>query len=252
MSIYHTFDSLSRQYQKGFAILIDPDKTDEEGCLHLLNLTKLYPPTFFFVGGSLMIKNRLDTIVQLLHTNTDIPVVLFPGNHTHLSRFADAVLLLSLISGRNSEYLIGQHVIAAPYLKASGLEIIPTGYMLIDCGQPTSVSYMSNTTPIPYEKSDIAACTALAGEMLGLKVIYLDGGSGAKKPISASLIQSVRTTVNLPIIIGGGISTAEDARNAWQAGADCLVVGTAIENTPDFLKELYEEKIKLNQAKHIK
>lgn len=165
-------------------------------------------------------------------------MILFPGNSFQLSYKADGILFLSLISGRNAELLIGNHVIAAPFLKMSPLEIIPTGYMLVEGGTMTSVQYMSNTYPIPANKDDIALCTAVAGEMLGLKQIYMDAGSGAKYPISASMINTVSGGINIPLIIGGGISTPEKAAANAKAGADVIVVGNAIEKDPMLIKEM--------------
>ncbi|MFT5917333.1 MAG: putative glycerol-1-phosphate prenyltransferase [Flammeovirgaceae bacterium] len=226
--------------KKSFAILIDPDKADGQFCEYLLELAKNTPPDFFFIGGSLITSGKLETVISLIKTNTDIPIVIFPGSNLHISEQADGILFLSLISGRNPEYLIGQHVIAAPILKQSKLEVISTGYMLVNCGNQTTVSYISNTTPIPYDKPEIAAATAMAGEMLGLKVIFMDGGSGALKPISQETIHAVSKYVELPIIVGGGIRNYEQAKQAFSAGADLIVVGTAIEQNPELLTEIYE------------
>jgi putative glycerol-1-phosphate prenyltransferase len=151
---------------------------------------------------------------------------------------ADAILFLSLISGRNAEFLIGQHVLAAPSLKASNLEIISTGYMLIDSGQQTSVNYMSQTLPIPHNKSDIAVATALAGEMIGMKALYLDAGSGARLPVGTVMIESVKQSVNLPLIVGGGIKSPEKALQNCLAGADIIVVGNAFEKDPALIQEI--------------
>ncbi|MEM9025002.1 MAG: geranylgeranylglyceryl/heptaprenylglyceryl phosphate synthase, partial [Bacteroidota bacterium] len=151
---------------------------------------------------------------------------------------ADAILLLSLISGRNAELLIGHHVVAAPYLKASGLEVLPTGYILVDGGRPTTASYMSHTTPVPSDKKDVAACTALAGEMLGLRMIYLDAGSGALQPVPPAMIRAVQAQVQVPVIVGGGVTNAEQARQAYEAGADVLVVGTAAEKDVQVIREI--------------
>ena len=166
--------------------------------------------------------------------------MLFPGSPAQLSKHADAVLLLSLISGRNPELLIGHHVTAAPTLKAMGIETIPTGYMLVDGGKPTTVSYVSQTLPIPRDKPGIAACTALAGEMLGLRTIYMDTGSGAEFTVSPEMIAAVRNSVDLPIIIGGGIRDAKTARALCTAGADVLVIGTAFEEDPERIFEMRE------------
>jgi putative glycerol-1-phosphate prenyltransferase len=180
----------------------------------------------------------LDNVLEVLKKETKIPLILFPGNSLQLSYKADAILFLSLISGRNPELLIGHHVISAPYLKLSPLEIISTGYMLIDGGVDTTVSYMSNTNPIPKDKEDIAACTAVAGEMLGLKTIFLDAGSGAKYPVSKDMIETIRGSVEVPIITGGGIRNPEKAFQNVSAGADVVVVGNAVENDPTLIQEM--------------
>ena len=203
---------------------------------------------FILVGGSLITNGFFEKCIQIIKLHTQIPVVLFPGNIMQVSKDADAILLLSLISGRNPDLLIGKHVLAAPMLKQSGLEIIPTGYMLIDGGNITSVSYMSNTTPIPAEKHSIAACTAMAGEMLGLQVTYMDAGSGAQHPISTKIISAVRESVNGPIFIGGGIKTAEGAVAACNAGADVVVVGTAFEKEPELINQIAKAVHGLNKV----
>ena len=170
--------------QKALAVLLDPDKVELEHFGQFLNFCAENEVDFFFVGGSLISNNIMAEMIAAIHQTTKIPVILFPGSSLHIEPSADAILLLSLISGRNPDFLIGQHVISAPILKKSGLEILPTGYLLIESGQQTTASYISNTTPIPHNKPDIAVCTAMAGEMLGLKLIYLDGGSGAIHPVS--------------------------------------------------------------------
>lgn len=224
----------SQANKKMLAVLIDPDKIEHiESLKHYI--TDI-PIDFFFVGGSLLNGSSLFNCIEKLKFSA--PVVIFPGDNFHITENADAILLLSLISGRNSEMLIGKHVVAAPYLKKSGLEILPTGYMIIDTGAMTSVSYMSHTFPLPYNKNDIAVATALAGEMLGLKLIYLDGGSGAKQTVSPSMIQEIRKNVSLPIIVGGGIKTAEQAAALCDAGADVIVVGNVLEKNPSLLPEI--------------
>ncbi len=224
--------------KKHFAVLLDPDNLDEASCLHLLTLSEVHPIDFFFIGGSLVTSSYQAALIQLIKANSTVPVILFPSSSLHIDKQADGILLLSLISGRNPDFLIGQHVISAPILKASGLSIFPTGYMLVDTGRQTTASYMSGTTPIPYDKPTIAACTAMAGELLGLQYIYMDGGSGAQKPVSAEMISCVRAAVEVPLIVGGGINTAEKARTAIEAGADVLVVGNHIEKNPSFLAEV--------------
>ncbi len=234
MSIY---DRLSDTSKKKFVVLIDPDKPTDNEIIDIVEKSKKVGVDFFFVGGSLLTTDSLDNCIKLIKKHCDIPVLIFPGNSLQISKWCDGFLLLSLISGRNSEMLIGRHVIAAPYLKLYGNEIIPTGYILIDGGSQTSVSYMSNTTPIPHDKDDIAMCTALAGEMLGLKIIYMDAGSGAKTPVSAEMISKVRQTIEIPLIVGGGINTPEKAAAAVKAGADIVVVGNALEKSIDKLQE---------------
>jgi putative glycerol-1-phosphate prenyltransferase len=238
MNIYQSIIEKKNRGQKQFAVLIDPDKPSDIELLQIAKLSNASNVDYFFVGGSLLTNDHLEKCILTLKEHSDIPVVLFPGNNLQINKNADAILLLSLISGRNAEMLIGKHVIAAPYLKESGLEIIPTGYMLIDSGKPTTVTYMSNTFPIPADKDDIAACTAMAGEMLGLQLIYMDAGSGALNPISTAMISNVRKHTTSPIVTGGGIKTPEKAIENCKAGADIIVVGNAIEKTADLIKEI--------------
>ena len=219
-------------------MLLDPDNLTDASCLNLIAQTATHPVDFFFVGGSLIMTDNQAGIIRLLKDNTAIPVILFPSNSQHIDAQADGILLLSLISGRNPDFLIGQHVLAAPTLKASRLQVYPTGYMLVDTGRQTTASYVSGTTPIPYDKPAIAACTAMAGELLGLRYIYLDGGSGAYKPVTPEMIAAVREAVDLPLIVGGGINTVEKAKATLEAGADVLVIGNHIEKNPGFLAEV--------------
>jgi phosphoglycerol geranylgeranyltransferase len=232
---------INRQLQKkSLAVLLDPDKVEEGDFDAFLYTCVENRVDFFLVGGSLITNNIMAKMIENIRQKTNIPVIIFPGNSLHIEPTADAILLLSLISGRNPDYLIGQHVISAPILKQSGLEILPTGYILVDSGRQTTVSYISNTTPIPHDKPDIAACTAMAGEMLGLKLIYLDGGSGALYPVSPKMIRRVRENVEIPIIVGGGINSAEKANAALEAGADVIVIGNAFEKNPSLLPEIAE------------
>lgn len=224
--------------RKSFAVLLDPDKVDLAAFPEFLEYSVQHNVDFFFVGGSLITHYAIDQLITAIHRYTKIPVILFPGSSLHIDPSADAILFLSLISGRNPELLIGQHVIAAPLLRKSGIEVLPTGYMLIDSGRQTTVSYISNTTPMPRDKPGIAACTALAGEMLGLRYIFLDAGSGAQYPVSPAIIAAVRETVESPIIVGGGIDSYEKAYTALNAGADVIVVGNGIEQNPDLLPEI--------------
>ncbi len=236
--LYNNILTAKSELKKYFAILLDPDKIKAKGLDGLLKLAVKSKVDCFFIGGSLLVNDVLDELILKIKSSCDIPVILFPGSSRQLSYKADALLFLSLISGRNPDLLIGKHVESAPFLKLSPLEIISTGYMLIDGGVPTSVSYMSNTYPIPSSKDDIAVCTAIAGEMLGLKMIYMDAGSGALNPVSASMIRAVSNAIDIPLIVGGGINNPEKAADAAKAGADIIVVGNAIEKDPELIKEL--------------
>ena len=238
MNIYQTLLTDSSSGKKKFVVLIDPDKYTPESLEHGVKLSVEAGVDYFFLGGSLLITDNHTRIISTIRENSGIPVVLFPGNNLQLNNKADGILLLSLISGRNPEMLIGRHVISAPYLKASNLEILSTGYMLIESGCATAVNYMSNTTPIPADKDEIAVCTALAGEMLGLKLIYMDAGSGAMNPVSEGMISKVKEAIRVPLIIGGGITTAMLAEKAFSAGADVVVVGNAIEKNPELITQM--------------
>lgn len=236
--IYTELTKARQQGQKKLAVLIDPDKVRLGKLDQLIDLSVRCHVDYFFIGGSLLVNSQLDHCLQTVRQRCQIPMILFPGSSYQLSNKADAILFLSLVSGRNPDLLIGQHVIAAPYLKLSSLEVLPTGYMLIDGGVGTTVQYMSNTSPIPSNKSDIAACTAMAAEMLGLKMIFMDAGSGASKPISTEMIASVRGAVSVPLIVGGGIRTAEKAKENLEAGADVIVVGNAFEHDPSLMIDI--------------
>lgn len=240
MKIYSSLVNQSRKGRKCFAVLIDPDTYTETQIKSIARNTREAGIDYFFYGGSLLLHDHYEQHLKLLKKNTTIPVVLFPGSNFQVHEDADAILLLSLISGRNPDLLIGQHVTAAPFLKASKLEIIPTGYILIDSGKPTAVSYMSNTTPIPSDQDEIAVCTAMAGEMLGLKIIYLDAGSGATSPVPIPMIRKVRQSTGIPLIIGGGIKSADQALKICNAGADMIVVGNAIEHDPQLIYQIAE------------
>ena len=244
--IYKDLQQAKEQGEKKFVVLIDPDKVRLGNMDKVLDLATQAKVDYFFIGGSLIVNNMLDNCLESIKKRCDIPMILFPGNSFQLSFRANAVLLLSLISGRNAELLIGNHVIAAPYLKLSPLEILPTGYMLIDGGVPTTVSYISNTQPIPANKEDVAMCTAIAGEMLGLRLMYMDAGSGAKNPISESMIEMVSGALQVPLIVGGGIRTPEKALANVKAGADVVVVGNAIEKDPSLIIEMAEAVHSLN------
>ncbi len=236
--IYHSLQERKSKGLKSFAVLLDPDKLDEATCKKMVRLGIENKIDYFFVGGSLLTDDSLSKVITIIKAESKIPVIIFPGSNNQICKEADAILLLSLISGRNADALIGQHVIAAPILKLSGLEILSTGYMLVESGRQTTASYISNTTPLPHDKPAIAACTAMAGEMLGLSLIYLDGGSGALTPVSKEMIRAVRKSVEVPILVGGGINTSEKAYTILMAGADVIVVGNGIEKNVDLLSEV--------------
>jgi len=244
-NIYQHILQSKKDGKKLFSILIDPDKQNGEQLKIIIQKANSSQVDFFFVGGSLLTNDSFDFCISTIKKNSNIPLVLFPGNSMQVNNKADGILFLSLISGRNAEMIIGRQVITAPILKQSGLEIISTGYMLIDSGKATTASYMSNTTPIPHDKNDVAVCTAMAGEMLGLKLIFMDGGSGAVDPISVEMISTVSEKTEVPLIIGGGINSAKKAIENLKAGADIIVVGNAIEKNKNLISEISEEIQKL-------
>ncbi len=241
-SLLNQFQLLCSTSRKGLALLIDPDKAGTESLKRVVDLANIQRPDVFLVGGSLVAGTEIHKVVGYIKAHSDIPVVLFPGSPTQIVKEADGILFLSLISGRNPELLIGKHVEAAPILKKTTLEILPTGYKLVDCGKATTANYISHTFPIPHHKPQIAACTALAGEMLGLQMVYMDGGSGADKPVSPEMIQAVKSQLSIPLMVGGGIRTAENATKAWDSGADIIVVGTVIEENPELLEYLCQAR----------
>ncbi len=248
-SIYQDLLASRENKQKKFVVLIDPDKLRLNKLEEVIDLSAQFGVDYFFIGGSLVVNDMLDKVLSDIQKRCVIPMILFPGNSFQLSYKAHALLFLSLISGRNAELLIGKHVVSAPFLKISPLEVLPTGYILIDGGVPTTVSYMSNTQPIPANKEDIALCTAMAGEMLGLKLIFLDAGSGAKIPVSSGMIEMVSSGIQIPLIVGGGINTPEKAYDNVRAGADVIVVGNAIESHPHLIAEMSEAVHSFNFVK---
>jgi phosphoglycerol geranylgeranyltransferase len=238
--------------QKSIAVLIDPDKNrDPHKIEEIIQHAVKAGVDFFFVGGSLLVDPDVAPVIKNIRQFTDRPVILFPGSNLHLNFNADAILLLSLISGRNPEYLIGQHVPVATSIKKSGIETMSTGYILIDGGKPTSVSYLSFTQPIPNDKPDLVISTALAGELLGLSMIYLEAGSGARTPVPENIIRQVRKSIDIPLIVGGGIHTTEQVVRAMRAGADLIVVGNHIEENPGFLTEITGIRETYNQSLNI-
>lgn len=232
---------------KSLAVLIDPDKIPNESTLEkILAVCKKSDVDFIFIGGSLIVNDSLNEIVRFIKSNSEIPAILFPGSNLHIDKNADAILFLSLISGRNPDLLIGQHVAAAPVLKKSNLEVLSTGYILVGNDANTTVAHISRTSPIPTKKADIAVCTALAGEMLGMKLIYLDAGSGPKEEVPQEMIAQVKQSINIPLIVGGGINTTVKATTAYNAGADLIVLGTAVEEKVNFVTEVAKIRDKMN------
>jgi len=238
MNLYKNILISKKQGEKLFAILIDPDKQKNSDLLLIIKNANKSKVNYFFVGGSLLINDNLNDCIKTIKENSKIPVILFPGNAMQINPKADGILFLSLISGRNPDLLIGKQVISAPILKQTELEIISTGYMLIDSGKATTASYMSNTVPIPREKNAIATSTAIAGQYLGMKLIYMDGGSGAEQPITSDMIKQVSNCIDIPLIIGGGICNAKKAIENCEAGADLIVVGNAIEKDPSLILDI--------------
>lgn len=249
--IYGQFEKARQQKQKRFALLIDPDNVDSSHLLRLKSYIIQSNIDFIFLGGSLVRYDNMEKCIRFLREYLSIPVVLFPGDHYQITPLADAILFLSLISGRNPDLLIGKQVLAAPHLKRSGIEVMPTGYLLIDGGRPTTVSYMSQTLPIPHDKPEIAVSTALAGEMLGLKLIFLDAGSGANHAVPVEMIRQVKKEVEVPLIVGGGIRDGDTAVKICEAGADVIVVGNAIEEDPERIIEISAAVQSFNSIKEL-
>lgn len=236
--IYSQLQALKQQNRSGFAVLADPDKIAPADMQYLARLCNDAQVDYLFMGGSLLMAHQMELCIQRFKTESDIPVILFPGSPAQVTPYADALLYLSLISGRNADMLIGQHVVSAPIVKASGLEVISTGYMIIDGGMQTTVSYISNAQPIPSDKPEIALCTAWAGELQGKHVIYMDAGSGARKPISVEMIKKVSSNIEIPLFVGGGILTPEKVYENCKAGANIVVVGNAIERDPLLIRDM--------------
>jgi putative glycerol-1-phosphate prenyltransferase len=247
--IYQQLIKAHTSNQKSLAVLIDPDVYDNDVKINqLLKTLSDCKIDYFFIGGSLLKNPDISKHVQFIKSNSNIPLILFPGNGLYLNPDVDAVLFLSLISGRNPELLIGQHIAVASALKESKVEVIPTGYILVDGGRPTSVSYLSFTNPIPNDKPEIISSTAIAGELLGMKLIYLEAGSGATSPVPENVVKHVYKSIDVPLIVGGGINTTEKAINALHAGADMIVIGNKIEQNPEFIKDVSYILNKYNES----
>lgn len=242
-NIYNNILQSKTNNEKLLAILLDPDKVDMNNVASLIEKINQSPATHLFIGGSHVQNNILDELVIKIKQNCALPIVLFPGNPSQISAKADAILFLSLISGRNPDFLIEHQVQAAPILKQTQLEIISTGYILVESGTETAVERVSKTIPLDRNNLELALATAQAGEMLGNKLIYLEAGSGAKNAVSIEMIQLLSNNIEIPLIVGGGIIDLQGIQNAYQAGADLVVIGTAFENNYNFFEHQMNSKI---------
>lgn len=232
---------------KSVALLLDPDKITDDGLREIIAIAAKNRTDYIMAGGSITF-NSTDSLIEKVKSLCRIPVVLFPGNLLQLSRKADAILLLSLISGRNPELLIGNHVIAAPYLRDIREKLISVGYILVGCGSKTSVEYISQTEAIPPDKTDIVVATALAGEMLGLDMIYLEGGSGALNPVPPAIIKAVRNEISIPLAAGGGLRSREEIRDAFLAGADLVILGNGCEKNPSLIADACKVRDEIRES----
>lgn len=233
-NINQDIQSAKAESRKLLAILLDPDKIDFESIVELIKKIKASPATHIFVGGSVVETNKIDLLIQILKEKIQIPIVLFPGNPSQISTLADGILFLSLLSGRNPDYLIEHHVNSVQVLKRSSLEVIPTGYILIESGSQTAVERVSQTKPLDRNNAEYVCITAKAGEYLGNKLIYLEAGSGAKLSVPLEIIRKVSQEISIPLIVGGGIRSHDQIQQAFEAGADLVVIGTAFENNNNF------------------
>lgn len=236
--IYQNILASTSNKEKLLAVLIDPDKMAIEMASNIIRIVNASMATHIFVGGSIVEDNKTEKLVSEIKKYTNLPVIVFPGDVSQIAEQADAILFLSLISGRQSEYLIGKHVKAVSKLKKTDLEVIPTGYMLIENGKETSVQKVTQTQPMSRNDIQLVVDTALAGELLGMKLIYLEAGSGAIRPIDTKMISEVKKAIRIPLIVGGGIRTKEQLNNAYKSGADLVVIGTAFEEDETFFDNL--------------
>lgn len=233
--------------KKSIIVLIDPDNVEKDDLNKLLQFDHI--PFCWLVGGSILFENKFESTIEYLKQNSTKPVYIFPGNNLQVSKKADGILFLSLLSGRNPEYLIGQQLIAAPKVKEAQIASIPTGYILIDGGKETAVSYISNTKPIPRDKPEIALATCMAAELLGKQLLYIEAGSGASQSIPPATIRLIKKHVDLPIIVGGGVKSVKVVQELLDAGADHVVIGNHIEENPEFISQLSDLFIELNLVK---
>lgn len=238
MNIYQNILLAKNEGKKLLAVLIDPEKIDVKNIDSFFKKVHQSITTHIFVGGSTDQQNLTETIVSAIKKVTHLPVILFPGDVSQISKKADGILFLSLLSGRNPEYLISQQIKAAPILKNSTLEVLPTGYLLIDGETVTATQIVSNTKPIAQKNSELILNTALAGQFLGKKLMYLEAGSGAKVPVNKNIITLIKNNLNIPLIVGGGIRSKTQLENTFNAGADLVVIGTAFENDEAFFEDL--------------
>lgn len=251
MNVYDKILNNYKLKKKQLSILIDPDKVSVKNVKELTKLINVSSIDYIFLGGSLLCNYNFESLIYEIKKACNLPLILFPGSITQLSSLVDATLLLSLVSGRNADLLIGNHVLAAPIIKHFNLETISTAYMLIESGNITTAAYISNSPPIPRDKTDIALCTALASQMLGFKLLFLDAGSGAKYPVPLTMIKKIKENVNLPLIVGGGLSSKEAIFNAFNNGADIIVIGNAIEKDKNFIFLASSVKDSFLQRKNI-
>lgn len=248
MKIYNQIKNTVQEKGAAYFILIDPDKLPIEKTASFVQYCHKVGVDGFLIGGSLMVKGDLDESIKEVKKHCNLPVVIFPGSVNQVSQYADAILFISLISGRNAEHLIGKHVQAAPLLKKYNLEAISTGYMLIESGQTTTAEYISESKPIPRNKPEIAVATALAGEYLGMNLVYLEGGSGADNSVPIKMIEEVTKQLNIPVIVGGGIKTPLEAREKVDAGASIIITGNFFEDEanweliPEFANAIHKKE----------
>jgi putative glycerol-1-phosphate prenyltransferase len=222
--------------RKMLAVLLDPDQCRGAVLASTIAIFKTHSPDFIFVGGSHTVSS-IDNLIEVLKEEINAQIILFPGNASQFSTKADALLYLSLLSGRNAEFLIGQHITSSVAIKESNIEVIPTGYILIEGGKTSSVEYISNTRPIPADKKEIVLSTAVAAELLGMRMVYLEAGSGANFPVPADMIEYVSGNLLLPLVVGGGIKNTNQLKKVFEAGADIVVVGNIFETEPNKIAE---------------
>lgn len=247
--VYPFIQSAYQNKNAQLAVLIDPDSTLNDALIDFISACIRNEVDYFFVGGSLTTEDHLEEIILFIKANCSIPVVLFPGSLQQLNKHADAVLFLSVLSSRNAEHIIGQQVIAAPHVKKLGLEPIGTAYLVVDGGAATTVSYITNSAPIPNNKPRIAAATAMAAEIMGFPLVYLDAGSGAQQPVSKELIKAVSQNIHTPLVVGGGIQSPQQAELAWKNGATVVVVGNVLEQQPELITKFCQAKTSTNNIK---